>query len=190
MTEQNNDYQPENSAKDKLKEGVKESVRRSKMTVNRFREPENKTILKHATNILKNDVVGLFKAIGGILRQTENFETYATCKGNPTCSDAIDEFDVEIPPAYKDILTDDSDTPIPGAATIDALSSTAKATGRILSDVGSMEAYSHRHASYPGDPTVYDPNRKKSQLFRDREAVIREQVEIIETPDEEAPAEK
>ena len=186
MVEKNHESQRENSAKDK----IITSVRKSKLTVNRFREPQNKSILKHATNIVKNDILGLFREIGNILHQTENVETYATCKGNPTCSDAIDELDVQIPPAYKDILTDDSKNPIPGAATVEALSSTAKATGRILNDVGSMEAYSHRHASYPGDPTVYDPNRKKSQLFRDREAVIRDQVEIVETPETDEKDEK
>ena len=165
------------------KEKVIETVRKSKLTVNKFREPKNKSALKHAADILKHDVIGFFKEVSNILHQTESMEAYSNCKRNPTCSDAIEKYRVHIPPMYDEVLTDDPLKPTPGAATVDALASMAKATGEILSDVGSMETYAHRHASYPLDPTKFDPDRPKSQLFRDREATVRQQVEVVEIPD-------
>ena len=181
MAQHKNTQHEEHSKKEK----VVETVRKSKLTVKRFREPQNKSALKHAANILKHDVIGFFAEVSNILHQTEGIQAYSNCKTNPTCSDAIEEYRVHIPPMYDEVLTDEPLKPTPGAATVDALASMARATGDILSDVGSMETYAHRHASYPLDPTKFDPNRPKSQLFRDREAVIRNQVEIVEIPDED-----
>ena len=181
MAQHENTQHEEHSKKEK----VVETVRKSKLTVKRFREPQNKSALKHAANILKHDVIGFFAEVSNILHQTEGIQAYSNCKTNPTCSDAIEEYRVHIPPMYDEVLTDKPLKPTPGAATVDALASMARATGDILSDVGSMETYAHRHASYPLDPTKFDPNRPKSQLLRDREAVIRNQVEIIESPDED-----
>ena len=66
------------------RERVREGVRRSKLTVDRFREPENKTALKHAAAIIKHDILGFFGEVRNIIKQTEGLESYANCKQSPT----------------------------------------------------------------------------------------------------------
>ena len=168
-----------------VKERVKEGVRRSKLTVETFRRPENKTALKHAAAIVKHDIVGLFGEIRNILKQTEGLQAYANCKNTPTCSDAIETYSVHIPPMYDEVLTDKPLKPTPGAATASAVASAVKATADILDDAGSMQAFSNRHADYPGDPTRFDPNRPKTTLFQQREDEIRQEVKNTEVPHEE-----
>ena len=163
---------------------VREGVRRSKLTVDRFREPENKTALKHAAAIVKNDILGFFGEVRNILRQTEGLQSYANCKQNPTCSDAIEEYRVHIPPMYDEVLTDEPLKPTPGAATVSAVTSAVQAVGEVLSDAGSMEAFANRHQAYPGDPTKFDPNRPQSVLFKDVDDKIRKDTTVIETPGE------
>lgn len=150
------------------------------VTVNTFRPSENKGILTHLSKIFKHDVVGFFKEVRNILRQTEGLEAYATCKQSATCSDAIEEYRVHIPPMYDEILNDQPVKPTPGAATLNALTSAAQAAGGILDDVGSMEAFANRHQSFPGDPTKFDPNRPQSRLFADVDDRIRQRVSVIE----------
>ena len=164
------------------KEKVREGVRRSKLTVNRFREPQNKTALKHAAAIIKHDVIGFFSEVRSIIKQTEGLESYANCKQSPTCSDAIEEYRVHIPPMYDEVLTDQPLKPTPGAATIDAITQAAGAVGEILDDAGNMQAFANRHQDFPGDPTKFDPNRPQSVLFRDVDNKIRKKVEVVETP--------
>lgn len=166
------------------KEKVRESVRRSKLTVNKFREPQNKTALKHAAAIVKHDVLGFFSEVRNIIKQTEGLESYANCKNNPTCSDAIEEYRVHIPPMYDEVLTDQPLKPTPGAATIDAITQAAGAVGEILDDAGNMQAFANRHQDFPGDPTKFDPNRPQSVLFRDVDNKIRKKVEVVETPED------
>ena len=168
------------------KEKVREGVRRSTLTVNRFREPQNKTALKHAAAIIKHDVIGFFSEVRSIIKQTEGLESYANCKQSPTCSDAIEEYRVHIPPMYDEVLTDEPLKPTPGAATVNAISQAASAVGDILDSAGSMEAYANRHQAFPGDPTKFDPNRPQSALFKDVDDKIRKKVEVVETPHEDA----
>lgn len=167
----------------RAREFVGRGVRRSKLTVHNFREPENKTALKHAAQILKHDIIGFFSEVRNIIKQTEGLESYANCKQSPTCSDAIEEYSVHIPPMYDEVLTDEPLKPTPGAATANAIASAAGAVGEILSDVGSMEAYANRHQAYPGDPTRFDPNRPQSVLFKDVDDKIRKDTTVIETPE-------
>ncbi len=167
----------------RAREFVERGVRRSKLTVHNFREPENKTALKHAAQILKHDIIGFFSEVRNIIKQTEGLESYANCKQSPTCSDAIEEYSVHIPPMYDEVLTDEPLKPTPGAATANAIASAAGAVGEILSDVGSMEAYANRHQAYPGDPTRFDPNRPQSVLFKDVDDKIRKDTTVIETPE-------
>lgn len=169
--------QKDHSAKHMVQEGV----RKSKITVNKFRRPENKTALKHAASILKHDVIGLFSEVRNILQQTEDLQSYANCKNNPTCSDAIEKYKVHIPPMYDEVLTDEPKKPTPGAATVDAIVSAASASAEILDDAGNMQAYANRHQNFPGDPTKFDPDRPKSLLFREREDEIRQEVQVVET---------
>lgn len=159
-----------------------EGVRKSKLTVETFRRPENKSALKHAADIVKHDIIGLFGEIRNILKQTEGLEAYSTCKNNPTCSDAIETYSVHIPPMYEEVLTDKPLKPTPGAATVNAVASAVKATADILDDAGSMQSFSNRHADYPGDPTRFDPDRPKTTLFRQREDEIRQEVKVTEVP--------
>ena len=116
------------------RERVREGVRRSKLTVDRFREPENKTALKHAAAIIKHDILGFFGEVRNIIKQTEGLESYANCKQSPTCNDAIEEYRVHIPPMYDEVLTDEPVKPTPGAATVNAITSAAQAVGEILDD--------------------------------------------------------
>lgn len=165
------------------KEKVREGVRRSKLTVNRFREPQNKTALKHAAAIIKHDVIGFFSEVRSIIKQTEGLKSYANCKQSPTCSDAIEEYRVHIPPMYDEVLTDEPLKPTPGAATVNAISQAASAVGDILDSAGSMEAYANRHQAFPGDPTKFDPNRPQSVLFKEVDDKIRKDTTVIETPE-------
>ncbi|MEE0435393.1 MAG: hypothetical protein UDB11_08315 [Peptococcaceae bacterium] len=173
-----NDKNHGQAAREKMREGV----RRSKITVNKFREPENKTVLKHAAAIVKHDIIGFFGEVRNILKQTEGLQSYANCKQSPTCSDAIEEYHVHIPPMYDEVLTDQPLKPTPGAATVNAITSAAGAVSEILSDAGSMQAYANRHQDFPSDPTKFDANRPQSVLFKDVDDKIRQKVEVIETP--------
>ncbi len=175
----NENTQHGHAAKDKVREGV----RKSKLTVNKFREPQNKTALKHAAAIIKHDVIGFFSEVRNIIKQTEGLESYANCKQSPTCSDAIEEYRVHIPPMYDEVLTDEPLKPTPGAATVNAISQAASAVGDILDSAGSMEAYTNRHQAFPGDPTKFDPNRPQSVLFKEVDDKIRKDTTVIETPE-------
>ena len=166
----------------RAREFVERGVRRSKLTVHNFREPENKTALKHAADILKHDIIGFFSEVRNIIKQTEGLESYANCKQSPTCNDAIEEYRVHIPPMYDEVLTDEPVKPTPGAATASAIASAAGAVGEILSDAGSMEAYANRHQAFPGDPTKFDPSRPQSVLFKDVDDKIRKDTTVVETP--------
>ena len=156
------------------------------VTVNTFKPNENKGILAHLGRIFKNDIVGFFSEVRSILRQTEGLEAYATCKQSATCSDAIEEYHVHIPPMYDEILTDKPVAPTPGAATLDALTSVAQATGSILDDAGSMQAFANRHQDFPGDPTKFDASRPQSRLFADVDNRIRSRVTVVEELKKEA----
>lgn len=165
------------------KERVRKGVSRSKLTVNKFRQPENKTALKHAAAIIKHDIIGFFSEVRNIISQTEGLESYAHCKNNPTCSDAIEKYSVHIPPMYDEVLTDKPLKPTPGAATVSAVTSAAHAVGDILSDAGNAQAYANRHQDFPGDPTKFDPDRPQFVLFKDVDDKIRNDTTVIETPD-------
>ena len=178
MDHQENNHASAQAAKDR----VRECVRRSKLTVDRFREPQNKTALKHAAAIVKNDVLGFFSEVRNIIKQTEGLESYANCKQNPTCSDAIEEYRVHIPAMYDEILSDKPLKPTPGAATVNAISDAVHAVSDILDDAGNMQAYANRHQDFPGDPTRFDPERPKSVLFKDVEDKIKKDVTVTEIP--------
>lgn len=156
------------------------------VTVNTFKPAENKGILSHLGRIFKNDIVGFFSEVRNIIRQTEGLEAYATCKQSGVCSDAIEEYHVHIPPMYDEILTDKPVAPTPGAATLDALTSVAQATGSILDDTGSMEAFANRHQSFPGDPTKFDANRPQARMFAQVDERIRSRVTVVEELKKEA----
>ncbi len=156
------------------------------VTVHTFHPSENKGVLTHLSRIFKHDIVGFFREVRNILRQTEGLEAYATCKQSATCSDAIEEYHVHIPPMYDEILTDKPVAPTPGSATLNALTSAAQAAGGILDDVGSMEAFANRHQSFPGDPTKFDPNRPQSRLFADVDKRIKSKVTVTEELKKEA----
>lgn len=156
------------------------------VTVKTTRPSGNRGFMNHLTKILKNDIVGFFGEVRSILRQTEGLEAYATCKQSATCSDAIEEYRVHIPPMYDEILNDKPMAPTPGAATVNAITSAAQAAGGILDDVGSMEAFANRHQSFPGDPTKFDPNRPQSRLFADVDNRIRSRVTVVEEMKKEA----
>lgn len=164
------------------RERVREGVRRSKLTVDRFREPENKTALKHAAAIIKHDILGFFGEVRNIIKQTEGLESYANCKQSPTCNDAIEEYRVHIPPMYDEVLTDEPVKPTPGAATVNAITSAAQAVGEILDDAGNVEAFANRHQAFPGDPTKFDPNRPQPEIFKDVDDKIRKTTTVVETP--------
>ena len=156
------------------------------VTVNTFKPAENKGILSHLGRIFKNDIVGFFSEVRNIIHQTEGLEAYATCKQSGVCSDAIEEYHVHIPPMYDEILTDKPVAPIPGAATLDALTSVAQAAGSILDDTGSMEAFANRHQSFPGDPTKFDANRPQARMFAQVDERIRSRVTVVEELKKEA----
>lgn len=158
-----------------------ETVSRSTVTVNKVRKNQS-SIVKHAAKIVKNDIFGFFSEVRNILRQTEGLEAYATCKGSRTCSDAIEEYHVHIPPMYDEVLNDKPMTPTPGAATAEVLGKFAK----IIDDAGSMEAYANRHQAFPGDPTKFDPNRPQSRMFAKVDAKIRSNVQVTEELKKEA----
>ena len=158
-----------------------ETVSRSNVTVNRVHNNKN-GMMKYAAKIIKNDIVGFFNEVRSILRQTEGLEAYATCKGSRTCSDAIEEYHVHIPPMYDEILNNKPMTPTPGAATAEVLGKFAK----IIDDAGSMEAYANRHQAFPGDPTKFDPNRPQSRLFAKVDNKIRSNVQVTEELRKEA----
>lgn len=164
------------------RERVREGVRRSKLTVDRFREPENKTALKHAAAIIKHDILGFFGEVRNIIKQTEGLESYANCKQSPTCNDAIEEYRVHIPPMYDEVLTDEPVKPTPGAATVNAITSAAQAVGEILDDTGNVEAFANRHQAFPGDPTKFDPNRPQPEIFKDVDSALKKKVTVTETP--------
>lgn len=104
------------------------------VTVHTFHPSENKGVLTHLSRIFKHDIVGFFREVRNILRQTEGLEAYATCKQSATCSDAIEEYHVHIPPMYDEILTDKPVAPTPGSATLSALTSAAQAAGLMMSE--------------------------------------------------------
>ena len=162
------------------RERVREGVRRSKLTVDRFREPENKTALKHAAAIIKHDILGFFGEVRNIIKQTEGLESYANCKQSPTCNDAIEEYRVHIPPMYDEVLTDEPVKPTPGAATVNAITSAAQAVGDILDDAGNVEAFANRHQAFPGDPTKFDPNRPQPEIFKDVDDKIRKTTTVVD----------
>lgn len=156
------------------------------VTVKSVRPTENNGILNHVAKIFKHDIVGFFSEVRSILRQTEGLEAYATCKQSATCSDAIEEYHVYIPPMYDEILTDKPLTPTPGSATLDALAGVAHAAGSILDDAGNVQAFANRHQDFPGDPTKFDPNRPQPHMFSDVDKRIRSKVIVVEELKKEA----
>lgn len=146
------------------------------VTVKTYHKNESKGALKHAARIFKHDILGFFSEVRNILRQTEGLEAYATCKHSRTCSDAIEEYRVHIPPMYDEVLTNQPLKPTPGTATLEALSS----VGSILDDAGSMQAFANRHQDFPGDPTKFDPNRPQSRMFKQVDDRIRARVHVVE----------
>ena len=167
---------------DAARDKVRARVQKTKVTVKRFRDPENRSALGRAAKAVGTDVLGFFGEVRNIIKQTEGLESYANCKQSPTCNDA-EEYRVHIPPMYDEVLTDEPLKPTPGSATASAITRAAGAVGDILADAGSMEAFANRHQAYPGDPTKFDPDRPQSVLFKDVDDKIRKDTTVIETPE-------
>ncbi len=166
-------------------EGVplaKDAARVTKMTVKDLRDPskKNKTVLKRAISILKDDVVGFVKNSYDLYRQSEDLTAYADCKRDPLCSDAIEQNGVFIPPIYDDVLLKDKQDPTPGAATVSAITDTVKAAADIYATADKAQAYANRNVEYVGDPAYFDPNGAKPPIVTGHYNSLKKEKEVVE----------
>lgn len=166
-------------------EGVpfaKETARKTKLTVSDLRDPQkdNKTVLKRAISIFKDDIVGLFKKGYAVYRQSEDITAYSNCKTDPVCSDAIENNGVFIPPIYDEVMLNDKAAPTPGSATVSAITDTVKAAADIYATADKAQAYANRNVEYVGDPAYFDPQGAKPPIVTGHYNTLKKEKAVVE----------